>query len=356
MGESLTELFRDTNHTIAITSRKNLKSYDNIHYIKGNAKNISFVKNLLVEKYDIIIDFMSYSTEEFRQRYQLYLSNTWQYVFISSARVYAESDIPITENTARLLDTSSDKKYLSTDEYALAKARSEDLLKASNLNNYTIIRPSITYGKDRLQLGVLEKENWLYRVLHGRSIVFSKDISGKYTTMTSSMDVAKGIFSILGKKEALGQVFHITSEKAYTWNEILNLYVSIIERELGIPIDIVMTEKAVNLKLKAKQYQVIYCRYFNRRFDNSKIKKHIDVDNFTDPKDGLDECLSNFLRNPVFKEINWVLEAWNDKMAHERTPLKEIPSLKQKIAYMLCRYHLTFFINFYEILFGRRKF
>ena len=52
----------------------------------------------------------------------------------------------------------------------------ENLLFNSEKNNFTIIRPTITYNTQRLQLGVLEKENWLYRALHGRAIVFSDDV------------------------------------------------------------------------------------------------------------------------------------------------------------------------------------
>ena len=43
--------------------------------------------------------------------------------------------------------------------------------------------------RDR-QLGVLEKELWLYRALNGRTIVFSKDIAEKSTTLTYGYDVA----------------------------------------------------------------------------------------------------------------------------------------------------------------------
>src|SRR5699024_6282776 len=116
------------------------------------------------------------------------------------------------------------QEYLNTDEYALAKARCEDLLNRSGNKNYTIVRPSITYGPERLQLGVLEKENWLYRALHGRSIVFSEDIASKLTAMTIGEDVAKGIAAITGQESARGEAFHITCETPHTWQEILQYY------------------------------------------------------------------------------------------------------------------------------------
>ena len=54
-----------------------------------------------------------------------------------------------------------------------------------------------------MQLGVLEKEGVFYRALHGRSIVFSRDIADKITTMTWGHDVAEGIAAIVNQAEAL---------------------------------------------------------------------------------------------------------------------------------------------------------
>jgi len=344
MGEALVRLLRDEN-SVTVTSRsKRQSNYKNVRYIEGNAKEIKFLKDILSGGYEVIVDFMVYSTAEFKDRYKLFLDYTKQYVFISSARVYGQSDDPITENAQRLLDVLKDEEYLATDEYALAKARCEDLLNSSGKCNYTIIRPSITYGNERLQLGVLEKENWLYRALHGRSIVFSKDIASKYTTMTRAEDVAKGIISLLGRKEALGRSFHITSEKAYTWQEVMERYLKVLEEE-GIKPKVVMTEKSVKLRTSAK-YQVIYCRYFDRRFDNSRMKQFVDIDGFVDPMDGLAEALHNCVENPNFKKIDWGIEAWHDKAADEYTPLKEIPSVKGKIMYILRRNSMDFILDF----------
>ena len=60
-----------------------------------------------------IIDFMHYGTEEFKKRYQLLLANTAQYVFLSSSRVYAASETPLTEESLRLVDKVADKDFIS---------------------------------------------------------------------------------------------------------------------------------------------------------------------------------------------------------------------------------------------------
>lgn len=237
---------------------------------------------------------------------------------------------------------------MSTNEYALKKAREEDILLNSGKDNFIIIRPSITYNDHRLQLGVFEKEAWLYRALHGRSIVFSNDIVNKITTMTWGGDVAKGISSVIGREDAKGQIFHITCNTSLQWEEVLNIYINVLKKH-GYSPKVVLTEKSTNFIFPMSKYQLIYCRYFNRSFDTKKIAKFANVNAFKSPADGLSECLENFLKNPKFGNINWQLEAVNDREAKERASLREIPTLRSKIIYILYRYDLLWMLNLWHL-------
>lgn len=333
---------------VYVTTRRNppiaTNSEHKVNYIQGNAKNIAFLKDILSQRHwNAVVDFMVWGSE-FEQIAALMLDATEQYLFISSARVYAWTEDAITEETPRLLDVCKDAEYLKTNEYALAKAREEDLLLKSGKKNFTIVRPTITYNKNRLQLGVLEKENWLYRALHGRSIVFSKDIAEKVTTMTYGDDVAKGIASLVGKEEAKGEIFNITSPQSLLWSEILEVYLKILEEHLGYRPKVVMTEKSTNLQFKERIYQVIYCRYFNRSFDNSKVAHFCNPNEFKQPQEGLGDCLRAFLAAPEFGQIDWVLEAVNDRAAGEHTPLAEIESAGNKLYYIAYRHNLKFML------------
>ena len=159
MGKPVVKILGARGHRVDVTTRKARNDEgDNIHYVVGNAHDMAFLENILNEKYDAILDFMVYKPEEFRDRYIKSLENTSQYVFLSSARVYADSpDALIEESSKRLLDISKDQEFLQTNEYSLAKAREENLLLKSDSRNWTIIRPYITYYDERLQLGVFEK-------------------------------------------------------------------------------------------------------------------------------------------------------------------------------------------------------
>src|SRR5690554_1084999 len=110
MGNHLVDLFRDTDNEIVITTRVKRKSSNNIKYITGNAKDDEFLNIILQERWDVIIDFMVYTTNGLKKRVDKLLDSTSQYVFLSSARVYADSNDAIKETSPRLLDISTDKE------------------------------------------------------------------------------------------------------------------------------------------------------------------------------------------------------------------------------------------------------
>jgi Nucleoside-diphosphate-sugar epimerases len=338
MGEHLVEIVAASGMETHVTSRTRSGVAGCVHYIQGNAKDDAFLAPILARKWDAIVDFMVYSTPAFERRLPRLLESTSQYFYLSSARVYANSPGPITEESPRLLDVVKDPEFLATDEYALAKARQENLLRASGRRNWTIIRPYITYARERLQLGVLEKEGWLYRALRRRSIVFSRDINERVTTMTSGRDVARAMVSLIGKTDALSEAFHVTTSQSHGWNHILKIYLEAIETHLGFKPRVHLADLAGFLRCHPSKYQVIYDRVFDRVFDNSKIGRYLDVGSFTPVDNGLREALCAFLSNPTFKQVDWRAEAKKDRLVREHSSLWEPHGLKDKARYAIRRY------------------
>jgi nucleoside-diphosphate-sugar epimerase len=341
MGKSLVHLLAEKKDVeVTVTSRTVHPNKENIQYVQGDARDIQFLTYLLQKHYDCIVDFMVYTTIEFKQRVNLFLNSTSQYVYLSSSRVYANQEYPITELSSRLSDSSKDKLYLATDEYALAKARQEDILYTSVYKNWTIIRPYITYSETRLQLGTLEKEDWLYRALNRKTIVFCKEMLEKTTTLTYGLDVASGITALIGNKKVLGEVFHITGNKSMIWGEILDIYLNTLENYLGNRPKVLLLNLEDFLKIKPPmgKYQILYDRLFNRCFDNSKIAKYVDINNFTSIEEGLSMCLETFLKKPCYGSIDWRKQANMDRICNERTLLHKINGTKQKLKYLLCRH------------------
>lgn len=336
MGVHLVRYLADAGHDVHVTSRFRNGRKGSINFIQGNAHDLSFLNHILSEHWDGIVDFMVYSTEQFKARNEQLLKSTSHYLYLSSSRVYANSDVPLTENSPRLLDSCNDQSYLAADEYALTKARQEDILFNSPYKNWTIIRPYITYDTERLQLGVLEKEDWLYRAVHGRSVVLAKEILTAQTTMTSGRDVAKAMAALLGNVSAQGEAFHITTDENISWQQVANIYKGALQAQ-EIELNIVEQNTADFLAWRTGKYQVIYDRLYNRVFDNSKIKQFINTSEFTSPEIGLKECLNEFLSSKPyrFKMPNWQEEALKDRITKQNTALKEIAGNKQKIKYIL---------------------
>lgn len=278
-------LSQDQDKLVYVTSRATHENTNQIQYLKGNARDEAFLLGILENSFDAIIDFMSYTTEEFSRRIDKLLSATKQYIFMSSSRVYS-NDYPIRNNSLRLLDTCKDDEYLKTDEYALTKARQEDFLKESNSTNWTIVRPYITYSQDRLQLGILEKEEWLYRLLHGRTVVLPEPMMKKKTTLTSGQDVARFIVSITGASDALAKTFHVTTNNSCTWEDVWSIYSDTIQKELGIKprVKYLTTEKFCKCIQEPRKYQLLYDRFYDRVFDNSEIDSFIDINKFAPPQ------------------------------------------------------------------------
>ena len=120
-----------------------------------------------------------------------------------------------------------------------------------------------------MQLGVLEKEEWLYRALQGKSIIISDCIASKYTTMTFNEDSALCIFKLVGNPRAYGEIFNITTDTYSKWIDILNIYADSIEKSSGKRPDILITKEIVAEKNHG--YQVTYDRVYDSKFDNKKL-------------------------------------------------------------------------------------
>lgn len=324
MGSSLIDILLEKSKEaiITVTSRESHKSVNNrLKYIKGNARDLAFIGKLLsTSRFDAIIDFMNYDLEEFRDRVNLLLDSTDHYVWFSSCRVYAESQDRLTEESPRLLEMSTDNSFLATNRYALRKARQEDILQNTQKKNFTIIRPYVTYNIERLQLGILEKEHWLYRLLNGKSLVLSNTMLDKKTSLTSAQDVSEAIVDLIMKESPNGEVFQIASSETATWRDILNIYIEILHKELGIKPVIYSSNhiQAVEM-LWEGGYNTIYDRNYNRSFDSSKVNKAIGRDiQYTSIKDGLSFCLTKFLNTSrKFLHVYPEYEAYQDLMCDE---------------------------------------
>lgn len=267
IGKHVCRLLAEAGWQVTCTTRSDRTSTADINYIKGNAKDQAFLNELLRERWDAIVDFMVWSTAEFRRCCHALLSATGQYVFTSSYRVYASSNV-ITELSPRLLDTLNDQAYLETDEYALCKARCENILFESNTHNWTIIRPAITYdGSGRFQLGVHESRTWLWRALNGIAVPMPEEMLEKQATISWGGDVARLISRLIGNSKAMGEVFTVATSEHHSWREISEFY----NEALPVNLQIRKCRYARFNEVMGNAAQIRYDRMFDRVIDNTKV-------------------------------------------------------------------------------------
>lgn len=267
IGVYLAEECLKLGYVVYVTTRKNkISNNPNLHYIKGNAKNKSFISRVISERgYSAIVDFMVYSSSEFNDCIDLLLSTNAHYVFISSYRVFATTSDSITESSPLLVDVATDVDYLATDEYALAKARQEKILSSKTAAKWTIVRPSITYSTNRFQLGILETNLILPRAHNFLPVPIPNEIVDKKTTMTWAGDVAKMIGLLILNEQAYSEDFNVTTSESVTWGKIAGIY----NRCINLSI------KEVSLirfgLLRGNSWQLKYDRMVDRECNNSKI-------------------------------------------------------------------------------------
>ncbi|HCM85011.1 MULTISPECIES: NAD-dependent epimerase/dehydratase family protein [Enterococcus] len=325
------ELFKKE-YEIFVTTRKKRKSDNSgLHYLLGNAHDKIFLEQLLQRKWDVIIDFMVYTTEEFKLRASDLLEGTYHYIFVSSYRVFANSETPIVEKSPKLLDVVKDKDYLETDEYGLSKARQESILVNSSYKNWTIIRPSITYSKERFQLATLEADSIIFRAQLGIPVPVSEKILTKRTTMTWAGDVAKMIVGLVNRAEVFQEDYNVVTSESVIWKDVAQIYTEFTN------LKICKINHSNYIKIVGNYYQIEYDRMFNRIMDNSKILKinGMRQTDLTPLRKGLSEEVKNITdKEKVFQDINYVTHAKMDRITHSRIPLKGA-SLKNRCKYLL---------------------
>lgn len=247
--------------------------WSDARYVQGDAFDQDFLSALLEEKYDGIVNFMSYAPQKhrFEEYYKLFLENTEHYIFLSSCRVYDDLEIPVKETSPRLLDSSKDEELKASNDYCIHKARAEDLLVASDYNNWTVVRPATTFSTMRLQLVTLEFANCVGRALQGKKVVLPVQAKDKPATLSWGGDVAKVIARILFKEEAKREAYNVCSAENRTWEEIAAYYHDLVGLEA------VWVDKEDYLKILSPEgkinvrWQLEYARLFRRVTDNSKV-------------------------------------------------------------------------------------
>lgn len=329
MGIYLAPCLLKKGYDVFVTTRTKKNNNPNLKYIVGNAHDIDFLKVLFQNKWDVIIDFMVYSTNEFQRKVDILLTDTKHYIYLSSYRVFADSNVPIIESSPKLLDWSKDTEYLETDEYALSKARQERILQNSKYCNWTIIRPSITYSKNRLQLMTLEANSIIYRAILDLPVIVSEEVLKKKTTMTWAGDVAQMIAGVCNNDHAFQEDYNAVTNEAVFWSDVSRIYSE------HAKLKICEVSHKCYQDVVGNKYQIQYDRMFDRVMNNSKILNLLNIsqEDLKTLESGLALEIDNTMKyTNFFMNTNYVIQGRMDGVLGTHIPLDKANS-KDRLKY-----------------------
>ncbi|WP_344819041.1 SDR family oxidoreductase [Microbacterium soli] len=167
-------------------------------------------------EFDVVADMIAFTPDQVQRDIDRFEGRTGQYVFISSASAYQKpvSRLPITESTPLR------NPYW---QYSRDKIACEELLNTAYRDRgfpVTILRPSHTY--DKWTIPAVGGWTVIDRIRRGKEIVVHGDGTSLWT-LTHADDLAVGFVGLLGNPLVLGDVFGITSDFVYTWNDIYTI-------------------------------------------------------------------------------------------------------------------------------------
>lgn len=205
LGHDVT-VFNRSNHNAGLPPECRL--------IRGDVNDDDAYGALAAEHFDVVCQFRLFAPAEMERDIAVFGGACAQYVFISTASAYRKPvrDLPITE------DVPLHNPYW---EYSRKKAEMEAVLRAQTTLPFTIVRPSHTYRtKMPTPLG-----GEVSRMLRGKPVIVHGDGESLWT-ITHARDFARPFARLLGNGEAIGEAFHITHDRQWSWNEIFEAIAS----------------------------------------------------------------------------------------------------------------------------------
>lgn len=260
---------------------------ERLKYFKASA-DLEFLTEFLKDKfYDGIVNFIHYNeVEDYAPVHKLLSGSTGHLIVLSSYRVYANEQIPITEEAPMLLDVSKDTEFVETEKYAISKAKLEKFLRKEDKNgHWTAVRPVISFSKLRFDLVTYYGHHLFDRIKSGEVIPLPIEAKNITAGLDWAGNSGKLIANLLFKEECFGESYTVSSAQNLTWGQVAELYSEL----LNVKFKWVSTEEYLFATNNFNYYALIYDRLFDRNIDNSKILKATGLKNsdFLPIKEGL---------------------------------------------------------------------
>ena len=266
------ELLRLGCEVDVICPEEKVSHHPNLHFIQSLATDELLTELFAKRHYDGIVNFIHYKTlDEYKKVHGLLINNTDHLIFLSSYRVYADLEHPITEESPRLYDVSDDEDLLTNENYAIPKSKCEDFLRTECKGQpWTVVRPVISFSQYRLDLYIHSKHRVLEAV--AKNVPLKIPRTSRY--LTAGLDWAgnsgKQIAHLLFKPHTIGECYTISSAQNLTWDDVAKIYGKMI----GLEVDWCSDEDFYNAYPDYRdrlRWGLDYDRRYDRVINNEKI-------------------------------------------------------------------------------------
>lgn len=303
ISSEVTKLLVSFGHGVTLLNTGKHPVPDGCRHVKADRFNLPEFESAVGEavkksSFDAAIDFMAFKPEHCRADYEALRGRVAQYIFISSATVYAKphTKLPITEETPR------GNPFWP---YAQDKTACEEYLESVHGHDFpvTVVRPSHTFGKTWIPSPINSHGFTVAaRILAGKEFIIH-DKGESLWTLTAASDFARAFVGLVGNKSAAGEAFHITSDEALSWNKIYKHIGAALGAKAINPVHI-PTPFIIEQYPDARG-MLLGDKAENALFDNSKIKRF--VPGFKCEKsfsDAIRESAAWFMEKPERREID----------------------------------------------------
>ena len=296
----------ERNHQVVLFNRgRRADPPPGVQVIHGDRRaREDFESKLRVEKFDAVIDMISFDADDAASALRAFLGRVDHFVHCSTVMTYGPPFSGINLDETAPLNGSS--------AYALGKIAADALLlKAYKEDGFpvTIFKPSYTHGMEVLGRQVGGDGSWIDRLRKGKPILSAGD-GLNYFQFLSSWDAGVGFAEVLGRSICFGEIYNMVHPTPRTWDE----WHCGVAEALGVTAEIVHVAQETLMAISPEWFGQLSDNFGHTQvFSGAKLSR--DVPEFQ-PRTPLIESLAESI-------------AWMDK--HDLVPDSDADDLEDRI-------------------------
>lgn len=290
---------------------------DSVHRIKGDIRNVSSeLREGLEDLYfDSVINFLIMNREDVKTNIDLFKGKCDQFIFISTV-------VALNHQLSCNVDETLEYGNLYSN-YGRNKEECEKLFLKEKDFPVTIVRPTQTYSNERIPLSLKGKTYWSVcsRMIKGKEVIVHGDGQGVWAG-THASDFGRLFIPLVGRKEAIGEIYQIMNPESYTWDMI---YQTLADELGGVYRPVYINSELLDGSRKYNWKESIHGdKHFSNIFDIAKIRKlNSDFEFAIDMKKGVKMFVEYMNSHPELKKEDPEFDRWCDDTIEKYRKLKE---------------------------------